>query len=76
MRHNNLWGSLNHKNVAPVYGVALGISHMPSIVMPRYKEGNAVTYLRAHPLVNKLKVVGSFQFWAEGYVGEHPFTMT
>ncbi|TDL23382.1 kinase-like protein [Rickenella mellea] len=50
---------LGHPNIVPFYGFTMDISsgHLPSIVIPLYQNGNALSYIEAHPKADKLRLI-------------------
>ncbi|KAG2024038.1 TKL/TKL-ccin protein kinase [Coprinopsis cinerea AmutBmut pab1-1] len=46
-----------HPNIARVTGMVLGFGDLPGIEMPLYSNGNAYRYLKAHPNVDKYRLI-------------------
>jgi len=55
-RKGEIWKALSHENVVPFLGLATGIGHMTSLVMPKYANGNVVSYVKSHPDANRRKL--------------------
>ncbi|KAG8947748.1 hypothetical protein FRC03_000946 [Tulasnella sp. 419] len=54
----NIWGRLDHPNVAPLLGFSLPVDTPPSLVSPWYLNGSLTTYLKSTKDVNHLRIVG------------------
>lgn len=52
------WKNYTHKNVVPFLGLVQNVNgQYPSVVMRLFKNGNALDYVKAHPQLEKLRLV-------------------
>ncbi|KAJ3487721.1 hypothetical protein NLI96_g3333 [Meripilus lineatus] len=52
-----VWSSLKHPNVLPILGFCVGFGPSLTFISPLISGGCAPEYLRAHPFVDRLKLV-------------------
>ena len=57
-REVRVWSLLDHDNIALFHGVICHLDGTPGMVSPWYPNGSADVYLRNHPSVNPMKLVG------------------
>ncbi|KAJ3568358.1 hypothetical protein NP233_g5765 [Leucocoprinus birnbaumii] len=55
-REANLWAQLDHRNLVPLFGLYFQ-SDVPGLVMPLYKNGNLIGFVRQHPEADKLGLI-------------------
>ncbi|KDQ57774.1 hypothetical protein JAAARDRAFT_274932 [Jaapia argillacea MUCL 33604] len=48
---------LRHPNISRFFGIVDNCGPLPSIVLPFYDNGNALTYLKAHPEADRLAIL-------------------
>ncbi|KAF5354756.1 hypothetical protein D9756_005502 [Leucocoprinus leucothites] len=56
LREAYLWAQLHHPNIVPFYGLIFE-RDFPGLVMPYYKNGDLIQYLRKHPEAKKLDLI-------------------
>ncbi|KAG8909699.1 hypothetical protein FRC02_007623, partial [Tulasnella sp. 418] len=53
----NIWGRLDHPNVAPLLGFSIPADGPPSLISPWYPNGNLKTYLTSSPDDHRTRIV-------------------
>ncbi|KAF9442881.1 kinase-like protein [Macrolepiota fuliginosa MF-IS2] len=56
MRELRSWRELQHPHIVPIHGMIIE-HNMPGLVMPYYKNGHLMQYLRKNPRVDKLELM-------------------
>ncbi|PSR81022.1 hypothetical protein PHLCEN_2v6553 [Hermanssonia centrifuga] len=56
LKEVEIWSSVKHKNVLPLYGYSHEFGPVPSLVSPYMNDGTASLYLKTHPDVNRLQI--------------------
>lgn len=56
-REMNIWSRLDHPNIVPLRGYALGEDGTPEFISPWYAFGDILTYLEKHPFADRRDLV-------------------
>ncbi|TDL23493.1 kinase-like protein [Rickenella mellea] len=51
------WRRLSHKNVVQFLGIATGMGMLPAVILPRFKNGDIVSFIKSHPNCDRLKAI-------------------
>ncbi|KAG8950401.1 hypothetical protein FRC03_012863 [Tulasnella sp. 419] len=56
LKEINIWGRLNHPNVAPLLGLTIPVHEPPSLISPWFENGNVATYLESRPQADQIRI--------------------
>ncbi|KDQ10878.1 hypothetical protein BOTBODRAFT_35832 [Botryobasidium botryosum FD-172 SS1] len=56
-REISTWRNLDHPGIIKLYGISSEFGKFPALISPWYSNGDATTYLKAHPDANRLKLL-------------------